>query len=101
MIDYMLEFAEPEKTETTSVDLGRRATVLRDALGLTPEQAAGRAGIQTTAYLRFEQDGEATVSDMLAIHRVLSRRELDDLFTAPRFDDVEEYHSYLERKYRA
>lgn len=101
MIDYMLEFAEPEKTETTSADLGRRAAILRDALGLTPEQAAGRAGIHTTAYLRFEQDGEATVSDMLAIHRALSRRELDDLFTAPRFDDVEEYHSYLERKYRA
>ncbi len=93
----MLELADPEDAETTPADLGRRAARLRDALGMTPEQTAAKAGIGTSAYLRFESSGEATVSDMLAIHRTLSRKGLADLFTAPRFHDVADYQSYLER----
>ncbi len=101
MNEYMLELVGPEDAEITSADLGRRAARLRDALGMTPEQAADKAGIQTSVYLSFESNGEASVSEMLAIHHALSRGGLEELFSTPRFHDIADYQSYLERRKRA
>lgn len=97
MNPYLLLLAGGENdVEVHAVDLGRRVREIREALGLTAEQAAKRGGVPTSDVDEFESTGTASVETMLALHRALSSSQgIDFLFTVPRFDTIDEYERHL------
>ncbi|MDE1918561.1 MAG: helix-turn-helix domain-containing protein [Sphingomonadales bacterium] len=95
-MDY-LEFLESAPVD--AMELGRRAARLREAIGLSVEEAARRAGIKPKALVRFEATGKGTVTLLLRLVRAMSNSAiLEQLLIAPRFETLSEVEFFEKRR---
>lgn len=84
---------------TSYSDLGTRAAKLRTERDMTIAELAQRAGVTGADIEAFERGDMTSVSIMLAVHQVLSGdAALEQLFSTPRFETIEDVVAYEARR---
>ena len=90
---------EMRSTAVTADDLGVRAAGIRTQRDMTVVELARRSGVTVDEIEAFERGDGGSVTTLVALHRTLSGEiALDQLFSTPRFETIDDVVAYEARR---